>query len=227
MTGGRIRTLLIANRGEIAMRIIGTARRMGIRTVAVFSDADERAWHVAHADRAMRIGRAAAHQSYLDIDALVRAGRAAGADAVHPGYGFLAENAHLAEACAANGMTFIGPPPSAIRAMGDKANARALMAGSNVPLLPGYHGDDQSLSTLADAAASIGFPLLIKPSAGGGGRGMRVVDAPADFADALRSARREAASAFGDDRVTPHATLVHQHPKRPRLSVCPCVEPFG
>ena len=201
MTGGRIRTLLIANRGEIAIRIMRTAQRMGIRTVAVFSDADERAWHVAHADRAVRIGPAAALQSYLDIDAIICAGRAAGADAVHPGYGFLAENADFAEACAANGMTFIGPPPSAIRAMGDKANARTLMARSNVPLLPGYHGDDKSLPALADAAASIGFPLLIKPSAGGGGRGMRVVDAPADFKDALRSARREASSAFGDDRV--------------------------
>ena len=205
------RTLLIANRGEIACRIIRTARRMGLRTIAVHSDADATALHVAMADEAHRIGPAAPRDSYLRIEAILAAARASGAQAIHPGYGFLSENAEFAEACAAAGLIFVGPPPSAIRAMGGKSQAKALMAEAGVPLVPGYHGEAQDLPTLQSAADSIGYPVLIKASAGGGGKGMRVVDAAADFPAALEGAQREARSSFGDDRV-----LVERYLTRPR-----------
>ena len=205
------RTLLIANRGEIACRVARTARRMGIETIAVYSDADANALHVQAADRAYPIGPASARESYLNIPRIIEAARAAGADAIHPGYGFLSENPEFAEACAAAGIVFVGPPPSAMRAMGSKSSAKALMEKSAVPLLPGYHGDRQDVDFLADQAARIGFPVVIKAVSGGGGRGMRVVTTAADFAPALESAQQEAASAFGDDRV-----LIERYLQRPR-----------
>ena len=196
-----IRTLLIANRGEIACRVIRTARRMGIETVAVYSDADAHAPHVRQADEAIRIGPASATRSYLDIDAVLAAVAATGADAVHPGYGFLSENADFAEACAAAGCIFVGPTAAAIRAMGSKIQAKKLVLEVGTPVVPGYLGDDQSAETLAERAQDVGFPLLIKASAGGGGKGMRLVTDAAGFGAALDGARREARSAFGDDRV--------------------------
>ncbi|WP_225768179.1 acetyl/propionyl/methylcrotonyl-CoA carboxylase subunit alpha [Inquilinus sp. Marseille-Q2685] len=204
-------TLLIANRGEIACRVIRTARRLGLRTVAVHSDADAGARHVAEADLAVRIGPAPARDSYLKIDAILAAAKAAGAQAIHPGYGFLSENAAFAEACAEAGITFVGPPPSAIRAMGGKSEAKALMAAAGVPLVPGYHEADQDPARLAAEAAKIGFPVLIKASAGGGGKGMRVVERAEDFAAQLAGAQREAASSFGNDRV-----LIERYLARPR-----------
>jgi 3-methylcrotonyl-CoA carboxylase alpha subunit len=204
-------TLLIANRGEIACRVIRTARRMGLRTVAVFSDADADAMHVALADAAIRIGPAPARESYLHIPALLDAARATGADAIHPGYGFLSENADFAEACAASGIVFVGPPPSAIRAMGSKAAAKALMEQAGVPLVPGYHGDDQSDATLRAAAARIGFPILVKASAGGGGKGMKIAADAAALDEAIALARGEALAAFGDDRL-----LLERYLTRPR-----------
>jgi acetyl-CoA carboxylase biotin carboxylase subunit len=198
---GSIRTLLVANRGEIACRIMRTAKRMGIATVAAHSDADANALHVAQADKAVRIGGALPAESYLDADAIIDAARRAGADAIHPGYGFLSENSAFAESCAAAGIVFVGPPPSAIHAMGDKARARRLMVEAGVPVVPGYDGDGQSLDVLSSAAEAIGFPVLIKASAGGGGRGMRRVDNAGEFAAALDSARREAENAFGDGRM--------------------------
>ncbi len=205
--------ILIANRGEIACRIIRTARRMGIATVAVYSAADRGALHVdTLADaRSWPIGAAPARDSYLNIAAIVDAARASGAEAVHPGYGFLSENADFAEACAAAGLVFVGPPAAAIRAMGSKAAAKALMARAGVPVVPGYHGDEQDPGRLAEEARRIGFPVLIKASAGGGGRGMRVVNAPGEFHPALESAKREAAAAFGDERV-----LIEKYLERPR-----------
>ena len=203
--------LLIANRGEIACRIIRTARRMGLATVAVYSDADRGALHVALADEAWPIGPAPARDSYLNIAAIVDAARASAAGAVHPGYGFLSENAGFAEACEQAGLVFVGPPAAAIRAMGSKATAKTLMAKAGVPVVPGYHGDDQDPDHLAAEAERIGFPVLIKASAGGGGRGMRVVGAPVEFRPALETARREAAEAFGDDRV-----LLEKYLDRPR-----------
>ncbi len=205
------RKILIANRGEIACRIIRTAQRMGIATVAVYSDADAGAMHVAMADEAIRIGTAAPRGSYLRIDAILDAARKTGAQAIHPGYGFLAENATFAEACADASLVFIGPPASAIRAMGGKSEAKALMAQAGVPLVPGYHAAAQDLPTLQAAANDIGYPVLIKASAGGGGKGMRVVTSAADFPQALAGAQREAASSFGDDRV-----LVEKYLTRPR-----------
>src|SRR6185312_2227936 len=164
-------TLLIANRGEIACRIARTARRMGIATIAVYSEADAEALHVKAADRAIAIGPAPARQSYLNIRRIIAAARQAGADAIHPGYGFLSENPAFAEACAAAGLIFVGPPASAMRAMGSKSAAKALMETSGVPLLPGYHGAEQDADLLADAAARVGFPVVIKAVSGGGGRG--------------------------------------------------------
>ncbi|MFN6985584.1 MAG: biotin carboxylase N-terminal domain-containing protein, partial [Rhizobium oryzihabitans] len=164
--------ILIANRGEIACRIIRTAARMGIRTVAVYSDADRDAMHVALADEAIGIGPAPARSSYLDAEKIVAAAHASGAEAIHPGYGFLSENAGFAEACASAGLVFIGPTPDAIRAMGGKSEAKALMAQAGVPVVPGYHGEDQTEERLADEAKGIGYPVLIKASAGGGGKGM-------------------------------------------------------
>jgi 3-methylcrotonyl-CoA carboxylase alpha subunit len=208
---GMVRKLLIANRGEIACRIIRTARRMGIATVAVYSDADANALHVAMADEAWRIGPPSPRASYLDAAAILAAAARSGADAVHPGYGFLSENATFAESCAAAGLVFVGPPPAAIRAMGGKSAAKALMEAAGVPLVPGYHGEDQDAATLATEAVRIGFPVLIKASAGGGGKGMRVVERPEDFAAALAGAQREALSSFGDARV-----LVEKYLQRPR-----------
>ncbi|WP_420142122.1 acetyl/propionyl/methylcrotonyl-CoA carboxylase subunit alpha [Sphingomonas sp.] len=194
-------TLLIANRGEIACRIIRTARAMGIRTVAVHSDADAAARHVREADVAVPIGPAPARESYLVADRILAAARETGAQAIHPGYGFLSENADFAEAVVAAGLVWVGAPPAAIRAMGLKDAAKALMAEAGVPVTPGYLGEDQSPARLQTAADAIGYPVLIKAVAGGGGKGMRRVDRAADFPDALISCRREAASAFGDDRV--------------------------
>ncbi len=203
--------LLIANRGEIACRIIRTARRLGLRCIAVYSDADGHAPHVALADEAHRLGPAPARESYLNVDAILEAAARSGAEAVHPGYGFLSENAHFAEACGKAGLTFVGPPPAAIRAMGSKSEAKAIMDKAGVPLVPGYHGAEQSHDLLAAEAARIGYPVLIKASAGGGGKGMRVVEAPGDFETALNSAKREAAAAFSDDRV-----LVEKYLTKPR-----------
>jgi 3-methylcrotonyl-CoA carboxylase alpha subunit len=196
-----LHSVLVANRGEIACRVIRTARRLGLRTVAVFSEADRNALHTRLADAAVCIGPAAARESYLDGAKILAAAREHGCDCVHPGYGFLSENAEFARACAQAGVVFIGPPPSAIDRMGSKSEARRLMAAAGVPVLPGYDDEDQSDAALLAAIPRLGFPLLIKPTAGGGGKGMRIVRAAADFAEALAGARREAAKAFGDDRV--------------------------
>jgi len=194
-------TLLIANRGEIACRIARTARRLGLRSVAVYSDADRDARHVAECDAALRIGPPEAARSYLDAAAIVAAAKASGAQAVHPGYGFLSESPALIEACEAAGIAFVGPSRDAIRRMGSKIESKRIAVEHGVPVVPGYHGDDQAQSVLAEAAARIGYPVLIKASAGGGGKGMRVVRTPADFAAALDTVRREAKASFGDDRV--------------------------
>jgi 3-methylcrotonyl-CoA carboxylase alpha subunit len=193
--------ILIANRGEIACRIARTARRMGIIPVAVYSDADADALHVRSVEQALHIGGAAATDSYLDIERLIAAARRCGAEAIHPGYGFLSENAAFAAACAEHGIVFIGPSVEAIRVMGSKSEAKALVAQSGVPLVPGYYGDDQSPAFLRTQAETIGMPVLIKAIAGGGGRGMRIVRTVGEFEDALASAQREAKSAFGDPRV--------------------------
>lgn len=205
------RKILIANRGEIACRVMRTAKRMGIRTVAVFSEADAKALHVEMADEALAIGPPPARESYLRIDRIIDAAKRTGAEAIHPGYGFLSENPLFAEACAEAGIVFVGPPASAIRAMGSKAEAKRLMQAAGVPLVPGYHGEDQSDALLAAEAAKIGYPVLIKASAGGGGRGMRAVDAASDFSTQLAAARREAEAAFGDGRV-----LIEKYLQRPR-----------
>ena len=203
--------ILIANRGEIACRVIKTARRLGIKTVAVYSDADRNARHVAMADEAVHIGPSAARESYLVAEKIIDAARRTGAQAIHPGYGFLSENAGFADTCAKAGIVFIGPPPAAIRAMGSKSEAKKIMEKAKVPLVPGYHGDDQSPELLAKEAGRIGFPVLIKASAGGGGKGMRVVESADKFADALAGAKREAKAAFADDHV-----LVEKYLTRPR-----------
>lgn len=192
------RTVLVANRGEIACRVIRTAHRLGYRTVAVYSDADAGAPHTRQADAAVRIGPALAAQSYLDIAALVDAARRSGADAVHPGYGFLSEWPEFVEACQAAGLVFIGPPAQAMRAMGDKARAKRRMLAAGVPCAPGYLGEDQSDERLLAEAQTLGLPLLVKATAGGGGRGMRLVQQMADLPEALAGARREAQAAFGD-----------------------------
>ena len=197
--------ILIANRGEIACRVMRTARRLGIRSVAVFADTDRDALHVKSADEALRV------ESYLDIDSILAAARASGAEAIHPGYGFLAENEDFAAACAKAGVVFIGPTPEAIAAMGDKSAAKRLMEKAKVPLVPGYHGENQDAAFLEKEAAKIGFPVLIKPSAGGGGKGMRIVSEKSAFANALEASKREAKSAFGDDRV-----LIERYLDRPR-----------
>jgi 3-methylcrotonyl-CoA carboxylase alpha subunit len=193
--------ILIANRGEIACRVARTARRMGIHTVGVYSDADAGAMHVAACDEARRLGPPPPRESYLNGEAIIAAAKATGAQAIHPGYGFLSENAAFAEAVAVAGLTFIGPPPAAIRAMGSKSESKLIMGRAGVPLVPGYHGKDQTDALLAREAAGIGFPVLIKASAGGGGKGMRIVERGDEFAAALASARREAKSGFGDDTV--------------------------
>lgn len=196
-----IRSLLIANRGEIACRIIRTARRMGIRTVAVYSDADAGALHVRQADEAIHIGPPPAGDSYLDGGRIIAAALQAGAEAIHPGYGFLSENAGFAQSVLDAGLVWVGPPPQAIAAMGSKDAAKLLMQQAGVAVTPGYIGDDQSPARLAQAAEAIGYPVLIKAVAGGGGKGMRKVERPDDFADALASCQREAASAFGNPHV--------------------------
>jgi 3-methylcrotonyl-CoA carboxylase alpha subunit len=203
--------ILIANRGEIACRVAATARRLGVRTVAVYSDADANARHVHACDEAVHIGGAAPRDSYLRWERILDAAKATGAQAIHPGYGFLSENEDFADACAKAGLVFIGPPASAIAAMGSKSAAKALMEKAGVPLVPGYHGDNNEPAFLADQADRIGYPVLIKASAGGGGKGMRRVDKAEDFATALASCQREAQASFGDDHV-----LVERYVTRPR-----------
>jgi 3-methylcrotonyl-CoA carboxylase alpha subunit len=203
--------ILIANRGEIACRVIRTARHLGIGCVAVYADADRAARHVRLADEARRI------EGYLDIDAIVAAARACGAQAIHPGYGFLSENEDFAAACAKAGVVFVGPTPEAIAAMGDKAAAKRLMEKAGVPLVPGYHGEAQDAARLEKEAARIGFPVIIKPSAGGGGKGMRIVNDRKDFLQSLEGARREAKAAFGDERVLIERYL--EHPRHIEVQV--------
>ena len=203
--------ILIANRGEIACRVAATARRMAIKTVAVYSDADANAKHVSVCDEAVYIGGSAPKDSYLRWQRILEAAKATGAQAVHPGYGFLSENEEFAQACADAGLVFIGPPPSAIKAMGLKAESKQLMEKAGVPLVPGYHGADQDAALLQREADSIGYPVLIKASAGGGGKGMRAVDKSEDFAAALASCKREAINSFGDDAV-----LIEKYVQRPR-----------
>ena len=204
-------TILIANRGEIACRVIRTAKRLGIRTVAVYSDADAGALHVALADEAYRIGPAAARESYLVGALILEVAAKSGAQAIHPGYGFLSENAEFAEACSRAGVVFIGPPTAAIRAMGSKSAAKKIMEEAGVPLVPGYHGQNQEPEFLKEQAERIGFPVIIKASAGGGGKGMRAVLAAGDFDAALAAAKREARGSFGDDHV-----LLEKYLTRPR-----------
>ncbi|MFZ3007080.1 MAG: biotin carboxylase N-terminal domain-containing protein [Phenylobacterium sp.] len=206
-----IRSVLVANRGEIARRVFKTARRMGIATVAVYSEADADAPHVREADQAVLIGPAAARESYLVGEKIIAAALQTGAAAIHPGYGFLSENAAFAEAVMAAGLVWIGPPPAAIKAMGLKDSAKSLMQKANVPVTPGYLGDDQSLEQLQAVTKDIGYPVLIKAVAGGGGKGMRKVDRPEDFAAALASCQREAAASFGDAKV-----LIETYVTRPR-----------
>ncbi|EPC04019.1 3-methylcrotonyl-CoA carboxylase subunit alpha [Litchfieldella anticariensis FP35 = DSM 16096] len=211
MSQTRFDKVLIANRGEIASRVMRTARRLGIGTVAVYSDADAHALHVREADEAVHIGPAAARESYLNMEAVLKAARRTAASAIHPGYGFLSENAAFVEACAQAGVTFIGPPATAISAMGDKSAAKARMQHAGVPLVPGYHGNDQGDDVLKAEADKIGYPVLLKASAGGGGKGMRVVESAAGFQSALDGCRRESQAAFGDQRM-----LVEKYLIRPR-----------
>ena len=203
--------ILIANRGEIACRVAATARRMGVKTVAVYSDADAGAKHVQACDEAVHVGGSAPKDSYLQWQRIIDAAKATGAEAIHPGYGFLSENEAFANACAAAGLVFIGPPASAILAMGLKAESKQLMEKAGVPLVPGYHGSNQDPALLQAEADRIGYPVLIKASAGGGGKGMRAVDKPADFMAALESCKREAINSFGSDAV-----LIEKYVQRPR-----------
>jgi 3-methylcrotonyl-CoA carboxylase alpha subunit len=206
-----IKSLLIANRGEIACRIVRTARKLGIRTIAVYSDADARALHVRQADEAVHIGPSPARESYLIGERIIAAARQAGAEAIHPGYGFLSENADFAQAVIEAGLVWVGPKPHSIRAMGLKDAAKKLMSEAGVPVTPGYHGEDQSPERLQREAEAVGYPVLIKAVAGGGGKGMRRVNTPDEFQDMLASCKREAASSFGDDRV-----LIEKYVERPR-----------
>jgi 3-methylcrotonyl-CoA carboxylase alpha subunit len=205
------RKLLIANRGEIAVRVARTARTLGIPTVAVYSEADRGALHARACDEAVAIGPAEARASYLNFERLLEAAKRTGADAIHPGYGFLSQNGDFADACRDAGVVFVGPPGDVHRRMGDKKGARRMMAAAGVPVVPGYDGDDQQDATLAAEAARVGFPLMIKPSRGGGGKGMRVVQRLEDFAAALASCRREAKGAFGDDTM-----VLERFVQRPR-----------
>jgi 3-methylcrotonyl-CoA carboxylase alpha subunit len=207
----RFRTLLIANRGEIACRVIRTARAMGLRTVAVYSEADRDAMHVAMADEAVLLGPARARDSYLSIARVIEAARQSGAEAVHPGYGFLSESAEFAQSCFDAGLVFVGPTAGMISAMGSKSGSKLLMEKAGVPLVPGYHGEAQDETTLMKAADKIGFPVLVKASAGGGGRGMRIVHSATELSSAIVSAKREAKAAFGDDRI-----LIERFVKNPR-----------
>jgi 3-methylcrotonyl-CoA carboxylase alpha subunit len=206
-----IDTLLVANRGEIACRVMRTAKAMGIRTVAVHSAIDATARHVREADLAVNLGGAKPAESYLLIDKLIDAARASGAQAIHPGYGFLSENAGFARAIEEAGLIFLGPPASAIDAMGSKSAAKALMEAAGVPLVPGYHGEAQDIDTFRQAAERIGYPVLLKAAAGGGGKGMKVVERESELAEALASAQREAQSSFGDSRM-----LVEKYVLKPR-----------
>src|SRR5262249_15947033 len=200
------------HRGETPCRVIKAARRPGIKTVAVYSDADRLARHVALADEAVHIGGSPARESYLVVERIVDAAKRTGAEAIHPGYGFLSENAGFAEACASAGIVFIGPPPAAIRALGSKSEAKKIMEKARGPLVPGDHGgDQQSAELLVKEAGGIGFPVLIKASAGGGGKGMRVVEDVTKFAEALAGAKREAKASFADDHV-----LIEKYLTRPR-----------
>ena len=211
--------ILIANRGEIACRVARTAQRLGIRTVAVYSEVDAGALHVKSCDEAWLIGPAPPRESYLRGDRILDVARKSGAQAVHPGYGFLSENAEFAQACARAGVTFIGPPVAAIEAMGSKSAAKALMEKAGVPLVPGYHGENQDPALLQKEADKIGYPVLIKASAGGGGKGMRIVKDATGFAAALASAKREAKSSFGDERVlVPAAGLLLAAPQNEVLA---------
>ena len=203
--------ILIANRGEIACRIIRTAQAMGVSTVAVYSDADARSMHVAMADEAVHIGGAPVGESYLVAERIIDAALQTGAQAIHPGYGFLSENPEFVDAVEAAGLVFIGPSSASIRAMGLKDAAKRLMEKAGVPVVPGYHGEGQEIVILATKANEIGYPVLIKARAGGGGKGMRKVDDPGNFAEALAAAKREAKAAFGDDRV-----LVEKYVETPR-----------
>jgi 3-methylcrotonyl-CoA carboxylase alpha subunit len=207
----RFHSLLIANRGEIACRVIRTARAMGLRSVAVYSEADRGAMHVAEADEAVLLGPARARDSYLNIERVIEAARQSGAEAVHPGYGFLSENSEFAQACVDAGLVFVGPTADMMIAMGSKSGSKALMEKAGVPLVPGYHGEAQDEATLAAAADRIGFPVLVKASAGGGGRGMRVVNSAGELSAAIISAKREAKAAFGDDRM-----LIEKYVQNPR-----------
>ena len=203
--------ILIANRGEIACRVAATAKRMGIQTVAVYSDADAHSKHVQVCDQAVHVGGSAPKDSYLQWERILQAAIDTGAQAVHPGYGFLSENEDFAKDCATKGLVFIGPPASAIQAMGLKAESKQRMQQAGVPLVPGYHGADQNPQLLQREADAMGYPVLIKASAGGGGKGMRIVEKSADFADALASCQREAINSFGNDAV-----LVEKYVQRPR-----------
>lgn len=207
--------ILIANRGEIACRVIRTAKKLGIATVAVYSDADAQSQHVKLADEAVHIGQAPATQSYLQIDRIIQAALDTGAQAIHPGYGFLSENDQFALACQKNNIVFIGPPVDAILAMGLKATSKALMEKAGVPLTPGYHGDNQDAAFLKAQADQIGYPVLIKASAGGGGKGMRLVERAEDFLSHLSSCKSEAKSSFGNDDV-----LIERYVLQPRSNKC-------
>ena len=203
------RKILIANRGEICCRVAVTAARLGIRTVAVYSEVDSNAKHVSVCDEALSIGGTTA--GYLSISSILSAAKESRAEAIHPGYGFLAENAEFAEACAAAGLVFIGPSPAAIRTMGDKSAAKAVMAKAGLPVLPGYHGDRQEPAFLRSQADAIGYPVMLKARAGGGGKGMRVVQASVDFDNLLAACRREAKNSFGDDSI-----LIEKYVDQPR-----------
>lgn len=207
----QIGKILIANRGEIACRIIKTARRLGVRSVAVYSDADQKSLHVHEADEAYHIGAAQSSQSYLNASKILSVAKLADCQAIHPGYGFLSENVEFAELCAREGITFIGPPASAIHDMGIKSTSKAIMAAAGVPIINGYHGDDQSNERLRAEAQTIGFPLMIKAVRGGGGKGMRIAGAETEFMDALESARTESQKAFGDSSV-----LLERYVRSPR-----------
>jgi len=207
----QIHTLLIANRGEIACRIMSTAARMGIRTVAIYSEADANAMHVSVADEAVCVGPALASESYLNIEAVIAAAKCSGANAIHPGYGFLSENPDFVDACNAAGMIFVGPDAQAMRSMGLKDAAKALMESAGVPVVPGYHGDNQQGEFLAKQAKAIGYPVLIKARAGGGGKGMRKVLQAEDFQVALTAAQREGETSFGDGAV-----LIEKYIEQPR-----------
>nr|GMD25076.1 methylcrotonoyl-CoA carboxylase subunit alpha, mitochondrial [Ipomoea batatas] len=207
----KIEKILIANRGEIACRIIRTAKRLGIRTVAVYSDADRYSLHVKSADEAVRIGPPPARLSYLNAPTIVEAAARTGAQAIHPGYGFLSESADFAQLCEDEGMIFIGPPASAIRDMGDKSASKRIMGAAGVPLVPGYHGEEQDVDLMRSEAEKIGYPILIKPTHGGGGKGMRIVQSPSEFVDSFLGAQREAAASFGINTI-----LLEKYITKPR-----------